>query len=149
MEEGRKHGPEFRRCLIQLDVDGMLKLWRHVAPHLADQSARDALISMHIARCEMRHLAPRFKSYSEAWLAERGYRKVDGKWISGATPVDVVAGAVGIAVKSSDPRVARRIHRAMDDALRNALAKGVSEAPVQKEHMLKARARERFRLRLA
>lgn len=149
MEEGRKHGPEFRRCLIQMDVDGLVKLWRHVAPHLADQPARDILISMHIARCEMRSLAPSLKDYSEAWLLERGYRKIEGRWINGPEPQEAIAGAVGIAVKSSDPLVAKRIHRAMDDALQNALARGIIEAPIQKERMLQARARERFRMRLA
>lgn len=80
---------------------------------------------------------------------ERGFQCIDGKWIDGPEPATVYAETVGISVKSSDPRVAKRIHRAMDDALQNARAKGHTEPPMQKEAMLKARAKERFKMRMA
>lgn len=143
------HGAEFRRCLIQMDVAGLMRLWTHVAPHLGGQSPKDVLVSMHIARCEMRHISPGLQSYSQDWLLERGYRKIDGRWVSGLVPAEATASAVGIAVRSSNPLVRARIHRAMSDALENEYAKGTTDPEKQREAMLRARARQRFRLRMA
>jgi hypothetical protein len=67
-----KYGPEFRRCLESLDVQGMKKLWKHVAPHLADENDSHVLYSMHLARTEMKSLPLRAKLYSQRWLNERG-----------------------------------------------------------------------------
>ena len=149
MEEGARHAVEFRRCLVQTDVDGMMKLWAHVAPHLANQSPKEALVSMHMARCEMKHISPRLKIYSEAWLFERGYRKIEDKWVSGPPPDEVIASAVGIAVRSKYEAVRKRIHDAMTDALENERAKGTTDPCKQRGAMLAARARQRFRLRMA
>ena len=149
MDEGARHAAEFRRCLVQMDVGGMMKLWTQVAPHLPSQSPKDALISMHMARCEMKHISPHLRSYSEAWLSERGYVKVDGKWLNGLPPADVIASAVGIAVKSRYEAVRRRIHDAMSDALENERAKGTTDPSRQREAMFDARGRQRFRLRMA
>lgn len=146
--EAHRFSSEFRRCLIDLDVSGMMKLWSHVAPDLADQSPKDALIAMHIARCEMKRISLKLKTYSRDWLQERGFRCIDGRWIEGPEPGSVHAEAVGIAVKSRDPRVAKRIHRAMEDALHNARAKGSTEPEIQRSVMLQARAKERFKMRL-
>ena len=148
MEEGLLHAAEFRRCLVQMDVSGMMKLWAHVAPHLGNQSPRDALISMHMARCEMKRISPGLRKYSQEWLFERGYLKIDGKWVSGPPPEERIASAVGIAVKSKYEAVRRRIHDAMTDALENERAKGTTDPLQQRDAMLAARARQRFRLRL-
>lgn len=148
MIDGRIHGAEFRRCLLQLDVVGVMKLWKHVAPHLADQTPGEALTSLHIARVDAKSVPVKLKHYSRDWLAERGIIKVNGKWTQGP-PVTVVAEAVGIAVKSRDPRVAKRIHRAMHDALLNGMAKGVTEPQIQSELMHKARMKERSKMAMA
>ncbi|MCX7349758.1 MAG: hypothetical protein NTZ54_09615 [Alphaproteobacteria bacterium] len=149
MEEGALHAAEFRRCLVQMDVDGMMKLWAHVAPHLANQSPNEALVSMHMARCEMKHISPRLKIYSQEWLFERGFRKIEDKWLSGPPPDEVIASAVGIAVRSKYETVRRRIHDAMSDALENERTKGTTDPLKQRDAMLAARARQRFRLRMA
>lgn len=149
MEEGLLHAAEFRRCLLQMDVKGMMKLWAHVAPHIANQSPKDALISMHMARCEMKQINRCLRDYSRDWLMECGYRKIDGKWLSGPPPNEVVASVVGIAVKSKYEAVRKRIHDAMTDALENECAKGTMDPCMQRNAMLAARARQRFRLRMA
>lgn len=149
MEEGARHATEFRRCLLEMDVRAMMKLWAHLAPHLAEQSSEEAVVSMHMARCEMKHIHPRLQNYSEAWLLGRGYRKIEGKWVSGPPPDEVLASAVGIAVKSKYEAVRQRIHRAMTDALENERARGTTDPLKQREAMLDARARQRFRLRMA
>ena len=139
-----KHAAEFRRCLVEVDVKGIMKLWRHVAPHLANQTPEEALTALHMARCEAKSIHNKLKLYSVAWLAERGYQKVDGNWIHGPK-MPAVASAVGIASRSQDPAFAKKITTAMQDALLNGLAKGIIEPPRQKELMLKARDRVRFK----
>lgn len=149
MDAAAAHGAEIRRCLENLDVAGMLRIWKHVAPHLCNQGPAQALISMHMARVEMKTLGRKLKAYSRDWLLERGYQLIDGKWVEGAPPPTVYSNAVGIAVRSNMPEVGRRIHGAMVDALENELAKGTMEPEKQREAMLKARAKERFKMRLA
>ena len=149
MEEGLLHAAEFRRCLLEMDTGGIVRLWAHVAPHLSSQPPEDVLISMHLARCEMKHIAPKLRIYSEVWLLERGYQKIEGKWVSGPQPDEVVVSAVGIAVRSEYEAVRRRIHEAMTDALENARAKGTTDPVKQRVAMLSARSKQRFRLRMA
>lgn len=147
--QGHVHAAEFRRCLLQLDVAGVIKLWKHVAPHLAGQTPAEALTALHMARVEAKSIPAKLKAYSKAWLAERGYQKFDGGWVNGLPKPVVTAEAIGIAVKSNDPRVAQRIQTAMSDAVQNAIAKGITEPPMQREIMQKARMKERRKLALA
>lgn len=80
------HGKEFRRCLLELDVDGMRRLWALTAGHLPQpQSAEEALYTMHLARVQMKNISHRARLYSQAWLKEREKKSV-------------VAPAVGTAV---------------------------------------------------
>ena len=143
------YGAAIRYCLINLDVEGMMKVWKRMAPHLANQTASDALISMHIARCDMQTLDSRLQKYSADWLAERGFQKIDGKWVQGLQKPDVVAEAVGIAVRSKYPEIAERIKTAMRDALENERARGETDPLKQREAMQKARMDQRFKLRMA
>lgn len=146
MTDPQLHGTEIRRCLVEMDVAGLMKIWRHVAPHLADQTPAQTLISAHMARVEMKFISLKLKTYSKDWLAERGIAKVDGVWVDGLSPQPVIASAVGIASKSKYPGVSKRIVRAMSDALNNGRAKGVVEPEMQRELMLKARAKERSKM---
>lgn len=139
---------EYRRCLMTADVAGVMKVWSRTHPHLAATSAADAFISLHIARVEAKSIPKKLKLYSLALLDERGYRKVDGKWIFGKPKENEVIEAAGLASKSADPRVSNRIIRAMSDAHMNSLAAGITEIPIQKERILSARAKERFKMRL-
>lgn len=126
-----------------------MKLWAHVAPHLAKQSPGDALASLHLARCEAEFIAPTLKEYSREWLAERGFQKVDGQWIQGPPVTNGIVEAVGIASTCRDPVFNRKIVVAMTDALQNGLVKGITEPQMQKELMRKARDRVWFRARRA
>jgi len=143
------HDAEYRRCLVQMDVPGMMRVWAHTAPHLPQLDAAQTMAAMHIARVDMKYLSRKLKDYSIAWLAERGIRKIDGQWVDGLPPQNVIAEAVGIAVRSKYPAVGKRIAKAMNDALENSRAKGVIDAPMQREAMLAARAKVRFKLRMA
>jgi hypothetical protein len=133
---------DVRRCLLTGDVAGLMQhLGQKIAPS-------EVLIALHMARVEAATIPRRLKRYSMAFLAERGVRRVAGRWISGAPSSSEVMPAAGIASRSTDPRVSERIMRAMGDAYLDSVAAGIAEPEVQKEQMLKARARERFRMRI-
>ena len=146
------HESEFRRCLLELDVEGIMKLWKHVAPHLAETDPANALISLHIARVEAKYMPKKLKAYSVAWLADLGYQKIDGEWVSGLPKPKPVAESVGISSRSVGGLVLplnKKIMTYMEDALLNTMAKGITEPQIQKENMLKAREKVRFKARLA
>ena len=146
------HSSEFRRCLLEMDVDGIMRLSRHVDPHLPAPSAADALVSLHIARCEAKRFPANAKAYSEAWLAEQGYQKIDGQWVGGLPKPKAVAEAVGISSRSAGGYVMpinKKIMQYMEDALLNTMAKGITEPQIQKDAMLKARDKVRFKARMA
>lgn len=143
-----QHAHEYRRCLLTGDVVGLMRIWQHTDPHLASLEPADAVIALHMARIEAQSIPAGLQAYSTAFLEERGYRKVDGVWIHGQPKPAEVVEAAGIASKSSDPRVAQRIVTAMGDAYLDALAAGIREPDAQRERMLKARSRQRFKLKI-
>lgn len=58
-----------RRCLEELDVNGMRKLHAHMNPHLPPPGDdRLVLATMHHARTQMKTLPLRMRAYSHAWL---------------------------------------------------------------------------------
>lgn len=142
------HATEFRRCLLAADVAGIMRIWAHSNPHLPQPTPNEALVQLHIARVEAVSMPGKAKDYSVALLDELGYRKIGGQWVHGA-PKAAVALSVGIASKSKYPEVKEIIERVMQDALLNELAKGTIEPEIQREKMLDARARRRFKLRMA
>lgn len=127
------HAAEFRRCLVELDVAGIRRLWRATAPHLP-QPADDgeALETLHRARAASRTLPARLVDYSRDWLAERETRRV--------------AHAVGIAVAAPPHRAERAeaARQAMEGAVIDAMRAGVDLATEPAEirrRMMRARAR--------
>lgn len=148
---GIEHGAKMRRCLVTADVAGLMKLWAYVAPHLTDQTPAQALLTLHMARCEAKSISLKLKAWSKAFLADHGIRKIDGKWCEGLLKPIIISEAVGIASRSAGGRVLalnRKVMTAMTDALLNAQAKGITEAPWQKELMLKARHKVRAKAAL-
>jgi hypothetical protein len=143
-----QHATEVHRCLMTADVAGLLRIRAQTQPHLAGLAPAEALIALHMARVEARFMPHKLRQYSAVFLAERGYRRVEGRWITDPQPSGEVISAAGIASRSADPRVSRRIVQAMGDAYLDAVAGGIDAPEVQKERMLRARARERFRMRI-
>lgn len=67
------HGDAFRRCLIEGDVDGIVKLWRHVQPNLPPPGNRDeAEMTLHLARTQAESVPLKLRQYSDRWLRTRG-----------------------------------------------------------------------------
>lgn len=73
-----RHADEFLRCLIDLDVDGIMRISAHVFPPGCQPSNRsEALASLHLARTKSARVPERLKRYSQRWLNERGL----GTWL--------------------------------------------------------------------
>lgn len=73
-DPGLAHAAEFRRCLIELDVRGIMRLWAHVSPHLHQPAnEREALYTLHLARSNAQSLPLKARQYSHKWLLERGF----------------------------------------------------------------------------
>lgn len=123
------HSAEFRRCLVECDVAGARKLWRHIAPHLPQpKTDYETLAIIHNARTQMDiGVTMKQRAYSHRWLldnelpsslpdhlkpyAERLYPRV--------------VEAVGIAVKAGSPErapLAAEIRKAMEEVAGNCMA---------------------------
>lgn len=127
------HAAEFKRCLLQLDITGMRKLWAYVAPHLT-QPLTDAatLHTMHLARTKSASVPVALKEYSEDWLAEHETQKVSS--------------AVGISVRAPAHRQNQAVdlRGAMSDAVMGAYRAGVDldkEAPEVRRRIHAARVK--------
>lgn len=127
------HGREFRRCLMELDVAGMQRLWARVAPHLPQTNAQETLYSMHLARVKMRSLPAKLRAYSQAWLDDFAKPRV--------------VPAVGLAVGTTNPArvtAALDLRREWEHVVMSAVREGVDldkEASEIKLRCLEARKR--------
>jgi hypothetical protein len=113
-----QYADEFRRCLLDLDVRGMRRLWRHVSPHLPQpESDYDTLVTMHLARLEMNNISADKKRYSKQWLEERETTRI----------VSAVGTAVGSRVVDgvSGRSRAKELEQRMSDAVEAAAKEGV------------------------
>lgn len=133
-DPGLAHAAEFRRCLLELDVAGMRRLWRHVSPELPQPAtAEECLHTMHLARLKLTGIPARARRYSEDWLFSNTTRAR-------------ISHAVGIAVSAPPHRQAQalEIRHAMSEAVTLAIRDGVDidkEAPEVRKRMMLARER--------
>lgn len=68
-----KHGAEFRRCLVELDVRGVMRLFNAFAPDGAKVATeKEALYTLHMARALSQAVPLNLRQYSDRWLRERG-----------------------------------------------------------------------------
>lgn len=86
-----QHAEELNRCLREVDLEGVRRLWKHIAPHLPQPESDDeCLVAVHMARVRMKSIHPHLQEYSKRWLKERENRKV--------------VSAVGVIVGTTSPR---------------------------------------------
>jgi len=149
---GIDHGAEFRRCLLQCDVAGLMAVHKHIAPWDDKLTPEHALISLHMARVEVQNFPFKVRNYSRQWLLDHGYEKVNGQWRrTEAKERQAFVEAVGIASGAFPGNLKGPfnylVERVQSDAVLNALAKGHHEPQMHSEVMAKARARVRFKAR--
>lgn len=99
----QSHQDAFRRCLDELDVAGIRRLWKHVSPNLPQpRNDKDALIALHIARTASDAIEFEKRAYSHRWLMDSGLpSRLPDNLKPGAERIyPTIAQGVGISVNS-------------------------------------------------
>jgi hypothetical protein len=123
-------GAEFRRCLLELDVQGIKAVWGFTAPHLPQpDNDYTALASLHMARTSAQSMPFKARAWSHAWLRERDLPSLlpDELRPRAERTYPAIKMGVGLAVRALSAHnkpVARFIQSAMEDAVREADADG-------------------------
>lgn len=103
---GELHSTAFRRCLVELDVAGMRKLWAYIAPHLP-QMATDAetLHAIHRARTQAESIPLNARAWSHRWLIDHGHESglPDHLKPTAERIYPRIAEAVGLSVNFTSP----------------------------------------------
>lgn len=121
----------FKRCLEEVDVVGIRKLWAYVSPHLPQpQTDNDALVCIHHARTQTRSISTRLRFYSHRWLLDQGYPSglPDELKPSAERMYPRVVDGVGISVNSKNP-----IMKPINNIVRGAMSDAVEEAYADKK----------------
>jgi hypothetical protein len=144
-----EHSAEMRRCLAECDVDGMRKLWHHIAPKApAPKTNAEALMVLHHARTRTATLPLKLRAYSHYWLVERGLRSdLPDKYKKQAErEYPWIADSVGIAVSSRWPEVKLAIRGAMEGAVSECYADNKHDPLIVKPRMMEMREHMRRKL---
>ena len=136
------HSEHLRRCLIELDVPGIRRIWAAVAPHAPPPS--DALAAIHMARTCAESIPFRLRAYSHRWLTERALpsQLPDALKPKAERIFPVIVGSVGISVNSKHIEVKAGVLGAMEGAVLDCYANGDEEPALVKRQMFEARDRE-------
>ena len=136
---------EFKRCLIDLDTEAAIRLWPAVFPHSPLPSGHEEiLLVLHFARTKTEALAFRLRAYSHSWLCERGLPSAlpDNLRPKADRLYPRIVEAVGVSVKDLSGRrqeYARRLEKAMADAVAEAYADGRRDPEFVRLRMQEAR----------
>lgn len=139
------HSAEFRRCMVELDIVTMRKLWRHVSPHLPQpKTDEETLAALHLARTQARSMPLKLRAYSHRWLTERGIpsQLPDQLRPKAERMYPVVADAVGISVNAKSSilqPIVPLIRGAMESAVLESYADGQKDPSIIKVRMNEAK----------
>jgi hypothetical protein len=140
------YSAEFQRCLIELDIDGIIRVWQASHPMLAVEGSRhDVLVSLHMARTVAISIPLKLRAYSHRWLLDYGYpsQLPDRLKPHAERMYPQNTKAVGISVNSKYPVVQTAIHNVMRDAVLEAYADGHQDDPeTVRKRMMEARRKE-------
>lgn len=135
----------FRRLLEAGDVDGLVKAWAAVAPHLPRPETREqAEIAMHVARTAAISIEFRHRAWSHRWLTERdlpSHLPDDLKPKAERMYPRIVEG-VGISVNVRNPLLkpaAVEVRKAMEVAVEESFADGKKDPAFVTARMQEAR----------
>ena len=140
------HSAEFRRCLVDLDVAAIRRLWKHVQPNLPQpKSDLEALITLHMARTTTQSIPTKLRFYSHRWLLDNGYPShlPDELKPKAERMYPRKVGVVGISANSKYPAIQQAIHGVMRNVALDAYADDPNPDPdALRKRMLEARAKE-------
>lgn len=127
------HSSEFRRCLVDCDIPGIIKLWKHVSPNMpCPETDEDALICIHMTRTATERLPFRFRAYSHRWLTERMLRSLlpDDLKPKAERLYPRIVSAVGICVSGLNNRKSgyhHAVNKALCDLVADMYAHGIED----------------------
>lgn len=143
------HSDLFRRCLESCDIEGVRKLWAHVAPHLPQPNGDyQVQVMIHSARTQAASMPLRLRAYSHQWLLANGLpsqlpndlkpkaEQMDFKFSFGV--------GIGMKMATTDPQkraVGQLIQRAMGEAVEEAFADRRTETVFLRQRMVEAKER--------
>lgn len=136
---------DFRRCLEELDVAGVWRLWHIVQPNLPQPATdREALVTLHVARTQATSIRFRLRAYSHRWLTDNGYPSMlpDELKPRAERVYPKIVDAVGISVNMRSPDMkplAALIRKSMEDAVQGCYADGKRDPVFVKARMMEAR----------
>lgn len=143
---------EFRRCLVDLDIAAMRRLWQHVSPHLPQpKTDEQTLAALHLARTQARSIPPRLRAYSHHWLTERGLpsQLPDNMRPKAERWYPTVVEAVGISVNAKSELlkpIVPLLRSEMENSVLETMADGVKDPSIIKARMLEAKSSAARRL---
>ena len=136
---------EMRRCLVDLDVVGVKKVWKFVAPHLPQpKTNQEALTALHAARTAAESVPFKLRAYSHRWLTEQTLPSFlpDRLKPRAERLYPKIVDGVGISVGSKYPVVATAVRGAMEYAVEDCYANGDKEPEIVKPRMFEAKRQE-------
>lgn len=146
------HSAEFRRCLEEIDIAGVRRLWAHVSPHLPQpKTDHEALVTIHHARTQANSIRLRLRAWSHRWLLDNGYPSglPDELKPSAERLYPKIVQGVGISVNAKSALmkpITGLIRKSMEDAVSDAFADGNIDPVFVSARMKEAREKEVKRL---
>lgn len=140
------HSAEFRRCMVELDIAAMRRLWRHVSPHLPQpKTDEQTLAALHLARTQARSMPLKLRAYSHRWLIERGMpsQLPDRLRPTAERLYPVVAEAVGISLNARSELIkpiVPLLRGAMENAVLEAYGDGEKDPSIIRGRMNEAKS---------
>lgn len=140
------HSAEFRRCMVDLDIAAMRRLWQHVSPHLPQpKTDEQTLAALHLARTQARSMPLKLRAYSHRWLTERGFpSQLPDRLRSKAERLyPVVSDAVGISINARSELIkpiVPLLRGAMENAVLESYADGQKDPSIIRVRMNEAKS---------
>lgn len=135
------HSAEFRRCLVDCDVETIRKLWKHVYPSMPlPETHEDTVVCIHMTRTATQRLPFRFRAYSHRWLEERNMRSLlpDDLKPKAERMYPRIVSAVGICVATLGNRKTDYHHHvstALCNLVADLYADGIEDPAIIKPRM--------------
>lgn len=137
---------EFRRCLENLDIEGVRRIWAETHKHLPQPvNDEQTLIQIHMARAGSKSMAHRLRLYSHQWLTERNLPSPLPNHLrpKNEQVPSVLAEAAGLAVISKVPEAKTYLLEKLQASALEAFADGVRNPAVLRGRIAETVRREK------
>lgn len=136
------YSDQFRNCLIDLDIEGALRIWAKVYPNMPQPQKNEALSVMHVARTASEAIPENKRFYSHRWCCDNGFpsQLPDELRPKAERVYPKVVTAVLISANPWRCPIARE---AIGGVMREAVLETYADGYEDKPHVVKARMMEK------